>query len=180
MQSLLSDGSPGGSLAGIVAGDTETRAIEAAFHRVPLRRENGASIVGRRTVRAASAIAEAVFARGGHSPPADRLVWLEREFEDFLARSGPRTRVVLSLMVHVVSRAAPLFIGRVARLGSLPVRMRVQALLRLEAHFGAPLLAVKALLCLLYYEHPDAAREAGIDGECLVPREPRGNFEVRS
>ncbi|HEX7668767.1 MAG TPA: hypothetical protein VF395_04250 [Polyangiaceae bacterium] len=121
------------------------------------------------TIRAASAIAEAVFARGGVRPARERLGWLERELEDFLARSGPRSRLALTIMVHVVSRVAPLFIGHFSALGALPVPERIRALERLEKRFGEPLLAVKALLCLLYYEHPDAAREVGFDGKSLVP-----------
>jgi hypothetical protein len=46
---------------------------------------------------------------------------------------------------------------------------RIRALLRLEHRAGEPLIAVKATLCLLYYEHEDAAREVAFDGACLVP-----------
>ena len=79
-------------------------------------------------------------------------------------------------MVRLVSLLAPFFIGRLATLGSLSVPERIRALTRLEERFGEPLLAVKAMLCLLYYEHPDAAREVGFDGQCLVPR--KGRLEV--
>jgi hypothetical protein len=168
----LSDGSGRGTLVPIVTASAETRASRS-IDRVPLRRPNGAPIVRPGTVRAASRIAEAVFARGGQPPPADRIAWLEREFEDFLARSGPRSRLVLSFMVRLVSLLAPLFVGRLATLGSLSVPERIRALTRLEERFGGPLLAVKAMLCLLYYEHPDAAREVGFDGQCLVTRKSR-------
>ena len=160
-----------------MAGDAEKRAIRA-FDQVPLRRPGGARIVGYGTILAASRIAEAVFARAGHPPPPERLAWLECELEDFLARSGPRSRWVLTIMVHLVSRLGPLFIGRCVGLGALPVPERIRALRRLEERFGEPLLAVKALLCLLYYEHPDAAREVGFDGNCLVPHEQPNRLEV--
>jgi hypothetical protein len=158
-----------GTLGRIVNASTEPPASRS-IDRVPLRRPDGSPIVRPATIRAASAIAEAVFARGGQPPPAERISWLEREFEDFLARSGTRSRVVLSVMVWLVSLLAPLFIRRVVTLRSLSVPDRVRALTRLEKGFGEPLLAIKAMLCLLYYEHPDAAREVGFDGQCLTPR----------
>jgi choline dehydrogenase-like flavoprotein len=123
----------------------------------------------RATVRAAVAIAEALFSRDSQPPETERLAWIEREIEDFLARSA-RARLALSLLVWIVSFVAPLLVGRVRRLGSLPLDVRVRALVRLERRFAEPLLAVKAILCLIYYEHPDAAREVGYDGHCLLPR----------
>ena len=124
------------------------------------------------TVRAATSIAEAIFARDGKSPSPDRLAWVGQELSDFLARAGARTRVLLSAMIWLVSLLGPLFIGRLALLGALTLDVRIVALDRLERNFGAPLLAVKALLCLVYYEHPDSARDAGVDGACLLPRAP--------
>jgi len=141
----------------------------SGFDQVPLRHPDGSAIASPSTVRAAVAIAEAVFARNMMPPPADRIAFLAREIEDFLARSGVRARLMLSAMVWLVTVVAPLLIGRVALLGSLPLGVRVRALTRLEERFGDPLLAVKAILCLIYYEHPDAAREVGFDGACLLP-----------
>ena len=90
----------------------------------------------------------------------------------YLARAGVTARLMLSFMVWLVTLVAPLFIGRLSLLGSLSTAEKVRALARLEARFGEPLLAGKAMLCLMYYGHPDAAREVGFDGECLVPRGP--------
>lgn len=40
----------------------------------------------------------------------------------------------------------------------------------MEKSFASPpVLAVKAILCILYYEHPDAAREVGFVGQGLPP-----------
>ncbi|HEX3598360.1 MAG TPA: hypothetical protein VHU80_24800 [Polyangiaceae bacterium] len=137
---------------------------------VPLRASNGVRIVGARTVSAAVAIASAVFGRDGQPPPAERLTYLEREIEDFLARSGPRARTMLSFMIWVVALVGPWLVGKLGPLGRLSQKERVRALSRLERRFGEPLIAVKAILCLLYYEHPDAARDVGFDGECHLPR----------
>lgn len=146
---------------------------EAARETVPLRRSDGSAVVSPHTVRALVAIAEALFSREGAPPPRERLEWVGVEAEDFLARAGRRTRFVLSLLVWVVCLLGPLMIGRLARLPSLALGDRVRALEGLERRFGEPLIAVKALLCLLYYEHPDGAREADFDGECALPRGTR-------
>jgi hypothetical protein len=138
--------------------------------RGTLRNMDGSSIVGRGTIRALVAIAEAVFSRNGAPPAAERMAWIEREMEDFLARAGIRSRVMFSLMVWLTTVIAPLLYGRFAFLYLLPLGDRVRALALLEARFSEPLVGVKALLCLVYYEHPDAAREVGFDGDCLLPR----------
>lgn len=119
-------------------------------------------------IAAARAVAEAVFLRTDGPAPSERMDWLALELEDFLARSGAQTLLVFRLSLFVVSVLSPLSIGRFRSLASLPVTERARALGRLESRFGPPVLAVKALLCVLYYEHPDAAREVGFDGSCLT------------
>jgi hypothetical protein len=147
-----------------------TPAAPRALEHVPLRRRDGAPIVRPATVHTTVAIAEAVFSRNGEPPAQDRLAWVGREIEDFLARCGAESRFFFSLMVWVTSVLAPLFIGRMPGLVRLSLRDRVRALATLERRFGEPLLAVKAMLCLVYYEHPDAAAAVGFDGQCLLPR----------
>ncbi|MBI3202274.1 MAG: hypothetical protein HYZ29_12080 [Myxococcales bacterium] len=134
---------------------------------VPLRREGGAPIVSPRLIARVRVVAEALFSTGEGPPPAARLDWLCLEAEDFLARAGARSRFVVGLALFVVGLLAPLMLWRLSPLGRLSVRDRARALQRLEDRFGAPVLAVKAMLCILYYEHPDAAREVGFDGACL-------------
>ena len=119
-------------------------------------------------LRALRAIAEATFATRSGPPPAARLDWLESEMADFLARSGSRSRFLFAFLVFVVSAIAPLLIARLPPLRRLPLAERIVALSRLERRFAEPLLGVKAILCIIYYEHPDAAREVGFDGSCLT------------
>ncbi|HMJ09893.1 MAG TPA: hypothetical protein VK524_00735, partial [Polyangiaceae bacterium] len=89
--------------------------------------------------------------------------------DDFLARAGTRTRFLIRLSAGLVNLLAPWVIFRIGPLRRLPLPDRIRALSRLEqSGFNAPLLAIKALLSLLYYEHPEAAREVGFDGECLT------------
>jgi hypothetical protein len=134
----------------------------------PLREPNGAPIVSTRSLRALRAIAEALFSTDAGPPPAERLDWLLLDIEDFLARAGPRTRLVFGLAVLAVSVLAPLGVMRFVPLRRLSLKDRVHALRRLEnSRVAAPLFAVKALLSIIYYEHPEAARAIGFDGACL-------------
>jgi hypothetical protein len=161
--------SPGAVRADRPSGPVENGVVLDA---VPLRRPNGTPLVGRSTMRALVSIAEAVFSRDGTPPAADRLTWVERETEDFLARSGARSRFMFSFMIWLTTWLAPILSGRFSPLYALPLESRVRALAHLEERFSEPLLAVKAILCLVYYEHPDAARDVGFDGRCLLgPRE---------
>jgi hypothetical protein len=147
-----------------------TDATAAEMLQQPLREPSGAPIVAARMLGSLRAIAEALFATA-HAPAApERIDWLLLELEDFLARAGARTRLVLRLAVLAVSLLAPLGVLRFTPLRRLPLPDRIHALRRLEnGPLAAPLFAVKALLSLLYYEHPEAAREIGFDGECQGP-----------
>jgi hypothetical protein len=140
------------------------RAVEMI---APLRHENGQPIVSSRLLRRARAIAEAIFLTESGPPPAERLDWLVNELEDFLARSGGRTRFVFGLAMFAAAFLAPIVSFRFRSLASMPVEERSAVLERLENVFGPPVLAVKALLCVLYYEHPDAQKQIGFDAECF-------------
>lgn len=124
------------------------------------------------------AVIEAVFARAGEggepvAPPAARVAWVSAELDDFLARVTFRARAVVLLSLVAITVLAPLVARRLGAFSSLPLRDRVDALERLERGAFAPaLLAVKALLSLHYYEHPDAAREVGFDGACMTAESP--------
>jgi hypothetical protein len=126
-------------------------------------------------------IAEAIFFGPRGAPPPARLDWLVAEAADFLTRAGARSRLVIRLSVFMVWVLAPLRIGRLRPLSRLPLPERVRALDHLErSRANPPLLAVKAFLSLLYYEHPDSQLEVGFDAGCAAPspslphaREPR-------
>jgi hypothetical protein len=121
-----------------------------------------------RTASAASSLAEALFATDAGPPPAERMAWLARDLDDFLSHAGTRAGVVFRLALFAVSIMAPWFAGKLGPLGRLAVPDRILALSRLEqSPLGLSLFAVKAILCILYYEHPDAATEIGFDGTCL-------------
>jgi hypothetical protein len=128
--------------------------------------------------RAVHAVIEAVFARAGANgdvtpPPEARVAWVTAEIDDFLARASGRSYAIVTLSLVVVSIVAPLLSRRFTSLASLTPSERVHALERFERSSFAPaLLAVKALLAVHYYEHPDAAREVGYDGACMITPGP--------
>lgn len=114
------------------------------------------------------ALALALFDRGG-GVPADRVEWALDDLASFLAHAGPRTSTLFSVAVALVEWAPAVISGRVSRMSRLSPVERDRYLERLDASRWAILLVLpKALLSLVYYEHPDALRETGYDGTCLV------------
>jgi len=114
------------------------------------------------------AVAEAIFHRGSPIPTA-RLDFIESEMSATLDAAGPRARTLFLLCLFGLVVLAPLWVGRLPTLLRLPLRLRVRALSRMEDNpLGAPLvLAVKASLCILYYEQPAVAAELQATPRCL-------------
>jgi hypothetical protein len=137
-------------------------------HELPRRRDAGLSPWSERALRA---VVEAIFARGADAPPpSERIDWVVREVDDFLARVSTRSYAIVLLSLFAVSVLAPIVGKRFGVLASLALADRIHALEALERSGLAPaLLAVKALASVHYYEHPDAARDVGFDGQCLLP-----------
>lgn len=119
----------------------------------------------------ARVFAEALFADEAGAPPAARLDWLVQELDDFLAHGGPRVELLLRGGLALATFAAPAFVGKLPPLSRLSIEDRCRALDRLEhTPAGLPLLAVKAMLCFLYYEHPDVLRQVGVtEGDETAP-----------
>jgi hypothetical protein len=119
------------------------------------------------------ALAEALFCGPAGPPPAARLDWLCTDAMDVFARADAGIRLVLRLSLLGVSLLAPLYIGRLTLMRRLPLELRIRALGRLErSWFAGPLLILKALLSLIYYEHPDVQREIGVEGFGRLPMAP--------
>lgn len=116
------------------------------------------------------AFAEALFSTEEGPPSDERMAWLMKEMDEYLHRAGPGARVIFGLALFAVVWLSPLFIWRLPTLRSLEVAERVEALTRMEESFAsAPVLAVKAFLCVVYYEHPDVQREVGHVGPSTFP-----------
>jgi hypothetical protein len=120
----------------------------------------------RRDVRA---IAEALFTTEQGPPPTERLDWLLEELEDFLDRVGSGTRLGLYGAAAALAALTPLAALHPEPIAAMPLSLRIEALNKIEGGPASGLvLALKAILCILYYEHPEAAREVGFDGACMV------------
>jgi len=118
--------------------------------------------VGAGPMRWARAIAEAVFSPGDGPLDPERATWLQNDLDDFLAHAGTGARRIFRLCAFAITFVGPLFAGKFTPLYSLPVPERLRVLERVEKSVMAPaLLAIKAMLCIVYFEHPDAVRDIG-------------------
>lgn len=126
--------------------------------------------LSRRATARARAIAEGLFSTEDGPPPADRLDWMERDLADFFGHVGLRGRVIFLVTTGALYYLAPLLIGRLSTLRGLDWADRVRAIEALDrTPLNLALLAAKAMLCIVYFEHPDAAAEIGWDQECMKP-----------
>ena len=115
------------------------------------------------------ALASVLFARDGVAPPDERLNWAVHQIDDILARVGGKGAFVYRMSLFVVSWFAPLFVFSLPKLRRLRFDRRIEALERFEAGpAGMMLFALKALLCIVWFEHPDSAQEIGFDGKGLL------------
>lgn len=129
-------------------------------------------VFSRRGLDTMVAIAEALFSTDERPCPPERLAWVERELADLMSRAAPRGRFTFQLGAFAVSVVAPILVGRFPPFTKLTLPLRIEALRRLESRpLGVALIALKAVLCMIYFEHPDAAAEVGI-----VPGGPGGRL----
>ena len=114
------------------------------------------------------AFASVQFATAAGAPPEARLNWAVAQVSAMIAATPGRGAFVYRLSVFVMAWVAPLLIFRLPTFQRLGFEQRVHALERFErSPFGMMLFAIKALICIVYYEHPDAAVEVGFDGACM-------------
>lgn len=115
------------------------------------------------------AVCEALFMTEAGPPPRARINWLVDEAEDFLREAGRGATRSIKLLIVLVACLAPWLAMRPTALRNMPLELRVRVLDRMEKGLtGALIVALKASLCILYYEHPDVEAEIGFDGGCLV------------
>ncbi len=121
-----------------------------------------------RTLRAARLVCEALFSTAEGPPPAERLDWVEAELADFFAHVTLRAQLLFRACLATVYLLSPVLVGRLRTMGGLTVDDRVAALHALErTPLSLALLGCKAILCIVYYEHPDAAASIGWDQRCM-------------
>ena len=137
---------------------------DQAPHPSPLgrARKTGALSVG--TLARTRAVAEALFTVDDRTvPPSERLDWVMEEYADFMARTSRRGRLLFTLAAQVVTRVSPWLRGRLGGFLQCSLTERVEMLRAFEATpLAGVLIALRAILCILYYEHPGAAADAGM------------------
>ncbi|MBX7192054.1 MAG: hypothetical protein K1X94_08350 [Sandaracinaceae bacterium] len=124
--------------------------------------------------RDAQAFGEALFARTlDEAPPAERMRWFVDDLDDFVAHLNLRARWLFLFCLFAVTWVAPLLAGHLGRLRGLSVAGRIAALEALEqSPASLALFGARAVVSLVYYEHPDAAAEIGWDRRCLADVRP--------
>lgn len=129
-----------------------------------VRRPSGR--ISRANLKTIESIAEALFSVEGVAPPRERISWINQEVFDYMSRVSVLGRFLFVCALFLVSRIAPIVVFRFCSLYRLSLDRRILALTRYESSaLGASLIPIKAILCIIYYEHPDAAREVGINIE---------------
>ncbi len=133
----------------------------------------------RLSLRAARAFIEALFSSDDvTAAPADRMDWLQGELDGLLCKASWRPGGVYKLLLLLICFVSPLHLGRPQPLWRLSVADRVRALRAMErGPLASVVLAAKAIICMIYYEHPAVARECGYTGGSL--RQRGGPLHVR-
>ncbi len=130
----------------------------------------GLSLRQRETARA---VAEALFTRDDGPPDAARLDWLCGDLDHFFAQAGERAKLGFALCLLGIAILAPLSILKLPPFRALSRAHRAEALERLEkSAFALAVFGAKAVLCILWYEHPASRAQIGHDGACMGRREP--------
>jgi hypothetical protein len=131
-------------------------------------RKRRGRVVPRGVPIAARVVAEALFSPDGSLPDEERLAYIERDFGDFYARAQGNAGLILRLSLFALMYLAPLFVFRPGSLRSLSIPQRARALERFEGSPLAPAaLAVKAMLCILWFEHATTQAETRTEPTCL-------------
>lgn len=118
----------------------------------------------------ARVVMEALFATDAGAPDATRVEEVLDDFLDFVARAPLRGRLIMALSLFALVWVAPLFVWRLPTLDGLDLDKRAEALERIEQSLlGPAALAPKAILCLLWFEHPATRVETRTEVTCLLP-----------
>ncbi len=124
--------------------------------------ERGARLSARTRARAA-ALAEALFTPEASAADAARIAWLVDELDDLCAHGGDQPRRVLVASLAAIDAAPPVVLGRLASFRALSIPDRVRLLERLErTGLGLALLGAKAMLSIVWHEHPESEHEIGV------------------
>lgn len=116
---------------------------------------------------AATALSASLFDHG-RGVPEDRLAFALADVDDFTRRAGWKTRSAFIASLVLLEWIWPLRFGFMRRFSRLEPAKRLVLLERIENSGVAPLLVLpKAMLCLVFFEHPDNLKEIGFDDKPL-------------
>jgi hypothetical protein len=119
------------------------------------------------------ALARGLYDRG-QGVPEERAAWAVNDLGSFLEHAGRRTSLLLAVATLVLEWCPLFFIGAFSRMSRLSNERLSRYLERFDrSRLALVLMLPKALLSLVYYEHPDAIRETGYDGQCLLGELPK-------
>jgi hypothetical protein len=125
-------------------------------------RTRPAMVIAPGLLQNARAVAQALFSTETGPPSVARLDWLQADLADFLGRVGFLGRLGFRLSILATTLLAPLTLRTLRRFRGLSVEERHRALERFErSALGIAFLASKAILCILYFEHPEVTAEVG-------------------
>jgi hypothetical protein len=114
----------------------------------------------------AAAVAEALFTVPETAPlePA-RLRWLQHQLHLFQQDVGGLGMLIFRTALWAVCALSPWLILRPGSFVRLSLADRVRAMHALEkSPLAMTLFATKALLCMIWFEHPTSARSIGVGG----------------
>lgn len=116
----------------------------------------------------ARTVMEAFFANDDGAPDPERVEAVLDDFVDFVGRSPLRARVIMTLSLFVLVWVAPLLVWRLPTLEALDLDKRAEALDRVEQGWlGPTVLVPKAILSIVWFEHPGTRAETHTEVTCL-------------
>lgn len=119
-------------------------------------------------IRASRAVVAAMFSTSAGPPPAEQLDWTMAQLYDVHERVGGMGLAAYRLSLFAFTWLAPLMILRLPPFSRLSHAQQMRAMHRFESSLIAvALFALKAMLCMIYFEHPAAAAHMAFDGQGL-------------
>jgi hypothetical protein len=124
-------------------------------------------------LRAARAVASTMFCTHDGPPSKEHLDWTIDNLYDMYVTVGGIGLFVFRLSLFAFTWLAPLMILRLPPFSRLPHEDRLRAMHRFENSLIAiALFALKAMLCMIHFEHPDGVRHMNFDGQGVRHRHP--------
>ncbi len=117
-------------------------------------------------LRASRAVASTMFSTHDGPPSRQHLDWTIAHLHDMYVTVGGMGLFVFRLSLLAFTWLAPLMILRLPPFSRLSHEQRLRAMHRFEHSLIAiSLFALKAMLCMIHFEHPEGAQHMRFDGQ---------------